>query len=139
MDKIILTKELKEKIITEWNKLPVADVRTLSEARSKKIKILLQTYGEEDLFKAIDNINKSRFLQGINDRGWVITIDWFIKGNNFIKVLEGNYQSNKQQKSTKEEEKSIFDCPEYDEFILNWKPGDGTWEELLEREGRLNG
>ena len=98
VDKIILTKELKEKIITEWNKLPVADVRTLSEARSKKIKILLQTYGEEDLFKAIDNINKSRFLQGINDRGWVITIDWFLKGNNFIKVLEGNYNKGKQHK-----------------------------------------
>lgn len=98
VDKIILTKELKEKIITEWNKLPVADIRTLSQARSKKIKILLQTYGEEDLFKAIDNINRSKFLQGINDRGWVITIDWFLKGNNFIKVLEGNYNKGKQHK-----------------------------------------
>ena len=101
VDKIILTKELKEKIIIGWNKLPVADIRTLSESRSKKIKILLQTYGEEDLFKAIDNINRSKFLQGINDRGWVITIDWFLKGNNFIKVLEGNYNKDKQRAKKK--------------------------------------
>ena len=95
-DKIILSKKLKEKIITEWNKLPVPNIRTLSQTRSKKIKILLQTYGEEDIFKAIDNINESKFLQGINDRGWVITIDWFVNSNNFVKVLEGNYNNKKE-------------------------------------------
>ena len=24
--------------------------------------------------------------------GWIITFDWFVRPNNFIKVLEGNYE-----------------------------------------------
>jgi len=31
-------------------------------------------------------------LKGQNNKGWTITFDWFIKPNNFIKVLEGNYK-----------------------------------------------
>lgn len=136
---ILLSNNLKEKIISEWNALPLTKIKGITSIRVKKLKTLLRNYSEEDILTAINNINESDFLKGINDTGWTIQFDWFLKPNNFIKVLEGNYQSSKQQKSTKEKEKSIFDCPEYDEFLLNWKPGDGTWEELLEREGRLNG
>ena len=46
------------------------------------------------MINAIGNIEKSSFLKGQNDRGWVITFDWFVKPNNFIKVLEGNYDDN---------------------------------------------
>ena len=40
---------------------------------------------------AIESIDKSQFLKGQNNRGWTITFDWFVKPNNFLKVLEGNY------------------------------------------------
>ena len=30
-------------------------------------------------------------IKGQNNRNWTITFDWLIKPNNFIKVLEGNY------------------------------------------------
>ena len=41
--------------------------------------------------QAINNIRNSSFLKGQNNRNWTITFDWLIKPNNFIKVLEGNY------------------------------------------------
>ena len=55
------------------------------------VKARVREYGMEAMITAIKNISKSSFLQGKNDRGWVITFDWFIKPNNFTKVLEGNY------------------------------------------------
>ena len=50
--------------------------------------------------QAIESIKESPFLQGQNKRGWIITFDWFIKPNNFIKVLEGNYIDNKKQQNS---------------------------------------
>ena len=40
---------------------------------------------------SIKLIDKSSFLKGKNNRNWVITFDWFIRPNNFIKVIEENY------------------------------------------------
>ena len=48
--------------------------------------------------EAIENVKKSRFLQGDNERGFVITFDWFLKPSNFQKVLEGNYDDRTPQK-----------------------------------------
>ena len=47
----------------------------------------------ESVLQAIDEISTSDFLKGQNNKGWTITFDWFIKPNNFIKVLEGNYKN----------------------------------------------
>ena len=51
----------------------------------------VKEHGVDEIQKAIDNIAKSDFLNGKNNRGWTITFDWFVKPNNFIKVLEGDY------------------------------------------------
>ena len=56
-------------------------------------------YGEETVLKAIDNIKDSPFLLGNNNKGWVITFDWFIRPNNFVKVLDGNYINKKAVQS----------------------------------------
>ena len=48
-------------------------------------------YGAEAVLNAIERIRKSSFLRGQNKQGWMITFDWFVRPNNFIKVLDGNY------------------------------------------------
>jgi hypothetical protein len=45
----------------------------------------------------IENVKYSDFLKGNNNRNWTADIDWILKPNNFIKVLEGNYNKNKNQ------------------------------------------
>ena len=42
--------------------------------------------------KAVNTIKDSDFLKGYKT-DFVISMDWFIKPNNFIKVLEGNYSN----------------------------------------------
>ena len=73
----------------------------------------IKEYGEDSIINAIKNINNSSFLKGQNKNNWVITFDWLIKTNNFIKVLEGNYDDIKSKVKNKEmKEKDIGDLME---------------------------
>ena len=78
------------------------------------------------MLEAIENIKASNFLQGMNDKGWVITFDWFVKPNNFVKVLDGNYSN----RVTREQKKKGDD--RYD-GIKSWaiKNGLNTGEESV--------
>jgi len=42
---------------------------------------------------AMDKVLKSTFCKGDNDRGWTATFDWFIKPENFTKIVEGKYDN----------------------------------------------
>lgn len=85
-----------ERIVKKWNTLSdlgIKPVMKIGERTQRKewLSARLKTYSEEDFITAINNIRESKFLQGHNKNGWVITFDWFIRPNNFPKVLEGNY------------------------------------------------
>ena len=86
----------KDELIDMWNALEtygIKPIRGISEGskRMEMVRARLRQYTLGDFETAIDNIRQSDFLQGkVND--FVITFDWFIKPNNFIKVLEGNYE-----------------------------------------------
>lgn len=90
-----------EKIIEEWNKLeevgvtPIRDIKPSSK-RYQLLKGRIREYGIDGVLNAIQNIRSSDFLRGENNRSWAITFDWFVKPNNFLKVLEGNYNKEKR-------------------------------------------
>lgn len=79
----------------------------------------IKDYGIDAVLEAVERIQKSSFLTGNNKNGWVITFDWFIKPNNFVKVLDGNYDDGQAQARRervnngtnhgKSEEKSILE------------------------------
>lgn len=83
-------------IVDAWNSLtavgisPVSSMSSTSK-RYKSISARIREYGIDSVLKAIDNVRESDFLQGKNNRNWMITFDWFALPNNFPKVLEGNY------------------------------------------------
>lgn len=89
------------RVIEEWNKLqdvgiaPIRDIKPASK-RCQMLKGRIREYGMNDLLKAMDNIRHSDFLRGENKNGWMITFDWFVKPNNFLKVLEGNYNEDRK-------------------------------------------
>lgn len=84
------------RVIEEWNKLqevginPISDIKPSSK-RYQLLKGRIREYGIDEVLNAINNVRNSDFLRGENNRGWMITFDWFVKPNNFTKVLEGNY------------------------------------------------
>ena len=100
-------------IIDTWNKLDanIPKVQAINEGtkRHTLTKARVNQYSEDTILKAINNIDKSNFLKGyVTD--FVITYDWFIKPNNFIKVLENNYQDHHQNSKTNE----------YHNLLDNW-------------------
>ena len=68
----------------------------------------IREYGIDDVLKAIENVKGSSFLRGDNKNGWTITFDWFVKPNNFPKVLEGQY-SDKKDGQNSSVQKSVTD------------------------------
>lgn len=93
-----------EKIKRMWNTLDglgdIKGIKALTDKRKMAIRARLKEYSLENFEEAIENIRHSDFLQGKhNGRPFVITFDWFIRPNNFPKVLEGNYTPKRQESS----------------------------------------
>lgn len=98
------------KVVAAWNSLEVHGIPRITEInphsfRYQMLTKLLEENTLENILTAIDNIRVSTFLCGNNAVSWTISFDWFIKIDNFIKVLEGNYNvfnvldSQKQQQT----------------------------------------
>ena len=97
------------RVIEAWNALsdigikPIRGVSSGSK-RNETLRARIREYGEDTIIEAIGKIRNSDFLQGDNNRGWMITFDWFLLPSNFQKVLEGNYDNSghKPKESKKE-------------------------------------
>ena len=89
------TKDVR-RIQEAWNSLGLHQlVKILPDSkRGELLRARIREYGTEAVLEAIEKVRNSPFLKGQNNRSWVITFDWFVKPNNFVKVLEGNYDAN---------------------------------------------
>ena len=87
------------RILLAWNNLGLSRVTKLTPStnRYKLLKARIKEYGAEKVLEAIDKVRGSGFLMGQNKNGWTIDFDWFVKPNNFPKVLEGNYDDRPAQ------------------------------------------
>lgn len=79
-------------IIDAWNSLPLNNINSIRGKRLDSLRARIKEYSFDDVLHAISMIQNSPFLLGQNKHGWQITFDWFVKPNNFPKVLEGNYE-----------------------------------------------
>lgn len=79
-----------ERVVAVWNESgrfrQISKVSSSSK-RGKMLVARIREYGIEKVIECINTASKSTFLVGSE----FFTIDWFVKPNNFIKVLEGNY------------------------------------------------
>ena len=130
-------------LIQKWNELPdaITKISTLKKdtQRYKMLSQRVSEYGENKVLEAIEKIKQSSFLQGDNNKGWTITFEWFVRPNNFVKVLEGNYTNKKIQKGNfikgrYIEQKDILTEQEKAERLKNERSGT---LELLEKYQNL--
>lgn len=92
-------------IIELWNanaKRSIPKVRALSQERKEKIKLRIAEMGgwekaKETMAICFQKIGDSDFCNGANGK-WAANIDWFFKNaQNWLKVLEGNYDNRKEK------------------------------------------
>ncbi len=86
-----------QRVAEHWNQLSAYGVKPVTSInhgtkRFDMLRARVRSYGIDKILEAIENIKKSSFLCGSGQKGWFITFDWFVRPNNFIKVLEGNYE-----------------------------------------------
>ena len=74
----------------------IPTIRSIDGQRRSGTMARIREHGKPAFAEAVKKAAASDFLNGKNDRGWVADFDWIIKPNNFIKVLEGNYDNRQQ-------------------------------------------
>ena len=81
------------RVVQAWNSLGLQQLSKVTAAskRGSMLHARIREYGVEAVLEAIGKIRESGFLKGDNPKGWTITFEWFVRPNNFPKVLEGNY------------------------------------------------
>lgn len=86
-----------QRIIDSWNSLGLNKVKAINPDTSRyaMLRKRLKDYGVDTIVEGVDKIRNSSFLQGHNNKGWTVTFDWFIKPDNFQKVIDGNYDDRK--------------------------------------------
>ena len=86
-----------QRIIDSWNSLGLNKVKAINPDTSRyaMLRKRLKDYGVDTVVEGVDKIRNSSFLQGHNNKGWTVTFDWFIKPDNFQKVIDGNYDDRK--------------------------------------------
>ena len=88
-------KEFVDTVIKKWNDTGLNTVRNIKGKRLDSLHARIKEYSKDDVLTVIENVKYSDFLKGNNNRNWTADIDWILKPNNFIKVLEGNYNKGK--------------------------------------------
>lgn len=74
-------------------------VRSITDKRKKQIQNILNKYNwEEDIVPVLQKANESDFLTGNNDRGWKADIDFILREDKFINILEGKYGGKKKKR-----------------------------------------
>lgn len=81
------------RIADAWNSLGINPITKITgtSTRGSMLRARISEYGVDAVVNAIMRIKDSSFLKGQNKNGWTVSFDWFVKPNNFIKVMEGRY------------------------------------------------
>lgn len=98
-DEIVVSEKPKiefQKIVNIFNSVckNLPDVQKLTDQRKSAINARVSDYGLSKIGEVFQIVSNNEFLNGNNDRGWKADFDWVMNPNNFIKILEGKYQSN---------------------------------------------
>lgn len=121
------------KIIEEWNSIddnvPNVTLIRSGSTRQKLLQARINEYGFNNVLKAIDNVKNSQYLKGYV-KSFRITFDWFIKPNNFPKVLDGNYNDFTAPKSNDEEFDYIKANQYTEEEIKNFKTAKDLYPDI---------
>lgn len=93
-ESVCRTKDVR-RIVEQWNSLGLGQIVKLTSTskRGGNLRARVNEFGVDKVLQAIEKVRCSSFLKGQNTDGWMITFDWFVKPNNFVKVLEGNYDN----------------------------------------------
>ena len=88
-----------EKLCELWNQqmidnnCTIPQIQRITDRRKQPVLSRLREFSKDEILKVIENCARSDFLNGRNNRNFIASFDWAFLPNNFIKILEGNYNN----------------------------------------------
>lgn len=116
----------------QFNALPsFPKIRTMTDKRKKSLKVLLNQYSQDDILTAFKKAESSNFLSGRTGKWSGCGFDWIINFNNFVKLLEGNYDNKPSEGSQAEK------MPQRPNRFANFPQRKLDYEKLEKMEAEL--
>jgi hypothetical protein len=95
---------IEKEIVEVWNSFPkLRQVQKMNQGRKRALKTrLADDYWRDHWREAIPLAAASSFCTGGGAQGWVADIDWFLRPEKVLKLMEGAYRSTPQAAQAKE-------------------------------------
>lgn len=120
-----------QKFIDEYHSMcNLPKVVKITDKRKKAIQKILQKYSWEEIREVFYLADQSSFLNGLNDRGWKADIDFILREDKFINILEGKYGGKIKDKTKFNLEGSTVPYTDVD------KISDEQWRKEMNRDGK---
>lgn len=90
-----------QKVVDEWNKLQqfgIQPIARMTARRTQMLKARIREYGMDKVMEALKNVQNSDFLMG-KKTDFMINFEWFVKPNNFLKILESKYHNREDMRN----------------------------------------
>jgi hypothetical protein len=78
-------------LVAAYNALGLKQMIKLTPARKTHLNARIKEWSYDQVMEVFTKTKRSSFLMGENPRGWKADFDWLMNPNNFVKVIEGNY------------------------------------------------
>jgi hypothetical protein len=83
-------------VVDSWNTMArrngLKGVEKMTSERTAMLAVRLEEHGRLALIKGIHLIPLYPFLLGAGEKGWKATLDWFLKPDSFVNLIEGRYE-----------------------------------------------
>ena len=103
-DESVCRPEDVRQVFEAWQSLGIQKLRKIPDSTTNAGKMLrarIKDYGIGSVLEAVEIVRASDFLMG-RATDFQITFDWFVKPNNFLKIVNGNYDNReKKEQSTR--------------------------------------
>ena len=88
--------------VSQYNKIccSLPKVKSATDKRKKAILNILKKYSEDDILDVFELVESSNFCKGNNDRGWKADIDFILREDKFVNILEGKYNNSNSKSNT---------------------------------------
>ena len=101
-DESVCRTEDVRRVVDAWQSLGIQKLRKVPSSTTNAGKMLrarIKEYGIGSVLEAVEIVRASDFLMG-KATDFQITFDWFVKPNNFLKIVNGNYDNREKKEQS---------------------------------------
>ena len=80
-------------LVSYWNNTMKQNCRCTTKRQAAFAVRMKDGWFADNWRQAIDAAGESEFCRGINDKGWVADLEWFLKPDSADKLIEGKYKN----------------------------------------------